>query len=43
MTQHLLEQQTEEDHRIMRQLALVVGGFFVATVAMAVIIGVIMG
>ena len=43
MTQHLLEQHTEEDHRIMRQLALVVGGFFVATIAMAVIIGVIMG
>jgi len=43
MTQHLLEQHTEEDHHIMRQLALVVGGFFVATVAMAIIIGAVMG
>ena len=43
MTQHLLEQHTEEDQRIMRQLALVVGGFVVATAAMAIIIGVIMG
>ena len=43
MTQHLLEQHTEEDKRIMRQLAMVVGGFIIATAAMAVIIGAVMG
>ena len=43
MTQHLLEQHNEEDHRIMRHLAYVVGGFVVATAAMAIIIGVVMG
>jgi len=43
MTQHLLQEQTEEDRRIMRQLAYVVGGFIVATAIMAVTVGMIMG
>jgi hypothetical protein len=43
MTQHQLQEHTEEDRRIMRQLAIVVGGFIVATAIMAVTVGVIMG
>ena len=31
MTQHLLEEHTLEDQRTMRRLALVIGGFIVAT------------
>jgi hypothetical protein len=43
MTQHLLQEQTEEDQRIMRRLAIVVGGFLVFTVFMAVTVGAMMG
>jgi hypothetical protein len=43
MTQHLLPEQTEQDHTIMRRLAIVVGGFMICTAVMAVVIGAIMG
>jgi hypothetical protein len=43
MTQHLTQEQTDEDRRIMRQLAIVVGGFLVFTIVLAVAVGVIMG
>ena len=43
MTQHLLQEHTEQDHVIMRRLAIVVGGFMVGTAIMAVVIGAIMG
>jgi hypothetical protein len=42
MTQHLSPADTAEDKRIMRQLATVVGGFFVFTIVLAVAVGVIM-
>lgn len=43
MTQHTLPQQNEEDRLIMRRLATVVGGFILATVIMAIAVGLIMG
>lgn len=43
VTQHQLQEHIEEDRRIMRQLAYVVGGFIVATAIMAVTVGMIMG
>ena len=43
MTQHLSPDDTAADNHAMRQLAIVVGCFFVATVIMAVAVGVIMG
>jgi hypothetical protein len=43
MTQHLLQEQTEDDKQIMRRLFMVVGGFMLATVVMAVAITAIMG
>lgn len=43
MTQHLLQQDTEEDRRIMRQLATVIGGFIIATAVLAISVGMIMG
>ena len=43
MTQHLLQEQTDEDTRIMRRLGIVIGGFFAFTVILAVTVGVIMG
>ena len=43
MTQHILQEHTEEDTRIMRRLGLVVGVFFVATVIMGAVVGMIMG
>ena len=43
MTQHILQEHTEEDQRIMRRLATVVGGFVVATAMLALIIGIVMG
>ena len=42
MTQHLLEEHTLEDQRIMRRLAIVIGGFIVATIAMATTISFIL-
>ncbi|WP_279304932.1 hypothetical protein [Pseudohalioglobus lutimaris] len=43
MTQHILEEDTEEDARIMKRLAKVIGGFFLATVLLALSVGLIMG
>ena len=43
MTQHLLQEQTDEDARIMHRLGIVVGGFFAFTVILAVVVGAIMG
>jgi hypothetical protein len=43
MTQHLLEEDTVEDQRTMRQLATVIGAFIVFTVILAVTVGTIMG
>lgn len=43
MTQHLSPQDTADDQRIMRRLALVVGCFFVFSVALAVGVGIAMG
>jgi hypothetical protein len=43
MTDHILQEHTEEDQLIMRRLATVVGGFVVATALLALIIGVVMG
>ena len=42
MTQHLLEEHTLEDQRIMRRLAIVIGGFIVATAVMATTISFIL-
>ena len=42
MTQHLLEEQTDQDKQIMRRLFTVVGFFMLATVVMAVAITAIM-
>ena len=43
MTQHLMPEHEIEDQQIMRRLAIVVGGFIIATAAMAIVIGAIMG
>lgn len=43
MTQHLSPQDTLADKRAMRQLAIIVGCFIVATAIMAVTVGLIMG
>ncbi|WP_262500985.1 hypothetical protein [Pseudohalioglobus sediminis] len=43
MTQHILEQDTLEDTRTMRRLAAVIGGFLVATVILALAVGMAMG
>jgi hypothetical protein len=43
MTEHLLQEHTEEDQRIMQRLALVVGVFIALTAAMAVAIAITMG
>jgi hypothetical protein len=43
VTEHLLQEHTEQDHTIMRRLAIVVGGFMICTAIMAVVIGAIMG
>ena len=41
MTQHMLQEQTDDDRRIMHRLFLVVGGFFVASAVMAITISAI--
>lgn len=41
MTQHPLQEHTEDDKRIMRRLFMVVGAFMVASAAMAVVIAVV--
>ena len=43
MTQHILEEDTQEDARIMKRLATVIGGFFLATALLALGVGVVMG
>lgn len=43
MTQHILEQDTCEDRQIMRRLAMVIGGFMLATAALATAIAMIAG
>ncbi len=43
MTQHILEQDTQEDTRTMRRLAAVIGGFLVATAILALAVGMTMG
>lgn len=43
MTQQTLQEQAEEDRRTMRRLAAVVGGFIIATAALAITVGAIMG
>jgi len=40
MTQHILQEHTEDDQRIMKRLATVTGGFFLATVVLALLVGV---
>ncbi len=43
MTQHILPEDTQEDVRTMRRLAMVIGGFIVATAVMATTIGIVLG
>lgn len=43
MTQHVAVADTLADQRIMRQLAIVIGCFIVATAVLAVSVGVLMG
>jgi len=43
MTQHLSPEDTAADRHAMRQLATVIGIFFVATAIMALTVGLIMG
>ena len=43
MTQHILEEDTEEDARIMKRLDKEIGGFFLSTVLLALSVGLIMG
>lgn len=43
MTQHLLPEQTAEDHATLRRLGLVIGLFILATTAMAVTLAVLLG
>lgn len=43
MTQHLLQEDTQEDQRTMRRLATVIGGFIVFTAVLALAVGLIMG
>ena len=43
MTQHLIPEDTAEDQRTMRRLALVIGSFIVATAVLAVAVGAVMG
>ena len=43
MTQHLTQQQTDEDRRTLRRLVAIVGGFFSFAVIMALIIHWVVG
>jgi hypothetical protein len=43
MTQHLMQEQTDEDQRTMRRLATVVCGFIVFTIILALGVGFVMG
>lgn len=43
MTRHILPEDEIEDRLTLRRLGLVIGGFFVGTAAMALIVGMILG
>lgn len=43
MTQHLTQQQTDEDRRTLRRLLAIVGGFFALAVIMALAIRLVVG
>lgn len=43
MTQHILQEDTFEDQQTMRRLGTVIGCFILATAAMAVAVGMVMG
>lgn len=43
MTQHTLQEQTDEDQRTLRRLSLVVGAFMLATVVLAVGVTLVVG
>ena len=43
MTQHILQEHTEEDQHTMRRLGMVIGLFIGATAIMGLVIGVTMG
>ena len=43
MTQHILQEHTDEDQRTMRRLAIVIGCFIAATAVMAVTVTITMG
>ena len=43
MTQHILQEHTEDDERIMKRLATVIGGFVAATAVLALFVGVFAG
>lgn len=42
MTQHLLQEQNDEDQATMRRLAKIVGGFVIFTALLAVGVGLVM-
>ena len=43
MTQHILQQHTDDDQQIMRRLATVIGGFVAATVVLAGLVALFAG
>ena len=43
MTQHIRQEDTQEDARTMKRLATVIGAFIVATAVLAVSVGMVMG
>jgi hypothetical protein len=43
MTQHILQEHTDEDRHTMRQLGMVIGAFVVATAILAITVGILMG
>jgi len=38
MTQHYLQEQTQQDQHTMRRLSLVIGGFMLATILLAIVV-----
>jgi hypothetical protein len=42
MTQHLLQEHSDEDRQTMRRLATVIGAFVVATIVLALGVGLVM-
>lgn len=42
MTQHLTQEQTDEDRATLKRLGLVIGGFLVFTIILATVVGVVM-